>query len=424
MLVIRNGRVIDPKTKTDALLDILIDGKRIVQIAPDIKAPEGAEVIDASGLVVAPGLVDIHVHFREPGQTHKEDIHTGALAAAAGGVTSVVMMANTNPTISDVETLKEVLASAAKEAIHVYTNASITTQFDGEHLTDFKALLETGAVGFSDDGIPLESTKVLKLALDLANANGTFLAVHEEDPGLNGTLGFNESIAEKAFHICGATGVAEYAMIARDVMIAYDRQAHLHVQHLSKAESVEVVAFAQKMGAKITAEVAPQHFSKTEDLLLIKGANAKMNPPLRLESDRQAVIEGLKSGVISVIATDHAPHHADEKAVADITKAPSGMTGLETSLPLGLTNLVETGDLSLMALLEKMTINPASMYSFDAGYLAEGGPADLVIFADKEKRVVSEHFASKASNSPFIGEELTGVVKMTIADGEIVYQNK
>lgn len=421
MLLIKNGRVLDPKSQFDKVCDVLVDGKKVVKIAEQIEM-DAADVIDATGLVVAPGLIDIHVHFREPGQTHKEDIHTGALAAAAGGFTTVVMMANTNPTISDVETLKEVLASADKENIHIYTNATVTKNFDGQHLTDFKALLAAGAVSFSDDGIPLQSSKVVKEALDLAKANDTFIALHEEDPKLNGILGFNEGIARDKFHFCGATGVAEYSMIARDVMIAYDRQAHLHIQHLSKAESVKVVEFAQSLGAPVTAEAAPQHFSKTEDLLLIKGANAKMNPPLRTEKDRLAVIEGLKSGVISVIATDHAPHHADEKNVADITKAPSGMTGLETSLSLGLTNLVATGDLTLSELLTKMTVNPAGMYDFDAGYLAENGPADIVIFADKEERLVSEHFASKASNSPFIGEKLQGVVKYTICDGQIVYQ--
>ncbi|MGT2960637.1 dihydroorotase [Streptococcus caballi] len=421
MLLIKNGRVLDPKSQFDKVCDVLVDGKKVVKIAEQIEM-DAADVIDATGLVVAPGLIDIHVHFREPGQTHKEDIHTGALAAAAGGFTTVVMMANTNPTISDVETLKEVLASADKENIHIYTNATVTKNFDGQHLTDFKALLAAGAVSFSDDGIPLQSSKVVKEALDLAKANDTFIALHEEDPELNGILGFNEGIARDKFHFCGATGVAEYSMIARDVMIAYDRQAHLHIQHLSKAESVKVVEFAQSLGAPVTAEAAPQHFSKTEDLLLIKGANAKMNPPLRTEKDRLAVIEGLKSGVISVIATDHAPHHANEKNVADITKAPSGMTGLETSLSLGLTNLVATGDLTLSELLTKMTVNPAGMYDFDAGYLAENGPADIVIFADKEERLVSEHFASKASNSPFIGEKLQGVVKYTICDGQVVYQ--
>ncbi|MGT2957794.1 dihydroorotase [Streptococcus bovimastitidis] len=421
MLLIKNGRLMDPKTGFDAVRDILVSDGKVLKIAEEITESQ-AQVLDASGLVVAPGLVDIHVHFREPGQTHKENIHTGALAAASGGVTSVVMMANTNPVISDIETLEEVLASAAKESIHIYTNASVTKGFDGQNLTDFKALLAGGAVSFSDDGIPLESSKVLKEALLLAKENGTFIALHEEDPDLNGVLGFNEDIAEKHFHFCGATGVAEYSMIARDAMIAYDCQAHVHIQHLSKAESVKVVAFAQSMGAQVTAEVAPQHFSKTEDLLLEAGANAKMNPPLRRESDRQAVIEGLKSGVISVIATDHAPHHKGEKAVEKIWEAPSGMTGLETSLSLGITHLVEPGHLTLMELLEKMTINPASLYAFDAGYLAENGPADLVIFDPKADRLISEDFASKASNSPFIGETLKGKVVYTIADGQIVYQ--
>lgn len=421
MLLIKNGRVIDPKSGFDQIADVLVDGKKVVKIGQNLDQTAD-QVLDATGLVVAPGLVDIHVHFREPGQTHKEDIHTGALAAAAGGVTTVVMMANTNPTISDIATLKEVLASAAKEAIHIYTNATVTKNFDGQNLTDFKALLEAGAVSLSDDGIPLKSTKVVREALELAKANHTFIALHEEDPELNGILGFNENIAHEEFGFCGATGVAEYSMIARDAMIAHATQAHLHIQHLSKAESVKVVEFAQGLGAPVTAEVAPQHFSKTEDLLLVKGAMAKMNPPLRTESDRLAVIEGLKSGVISVIATDHAPHHTDEKAVADITKAPSGMTGLETSLSLGLTNLVETGDLSLSDFLAKMTSNPAALYDFDAGYLAENGPADIVIFADREDRIVSDQFASKASNSPFIGESLKGVVKYTICDGQIIYQ--
>lgn len=421
MLLIKNGRVIDPKSGFDQIADVLVDGKKVVKIGQNLDQTAD-QVLDATGLVVAPGLVDIHVHFREPGQTHKEDIHTGALAAAAGGVTTVVMMANTNPTISDIATLKEVLASAAKEAIHIYTNATVTKNFDGQNLTDSKALLEAGAVSLSDDGIPLKSTKVVREALELAKANHTFIALHEEDPELNGILGFNENIAHEEFGFCGATGVAEYSMIARDAMIAHATQAHLHIQHLSKAESVKVVEFAQGLGAPVTAEVAPQHFSKTEDLLLVKGAMAKMNPPLRTESDRLAVIEGLKSGVISVIATDHAPHHTDEKAVADITKAPSGMTGLETSLSLGLTNLVETGDLSLSDFLAKMTSNPAALYDFDAGYLAENGPADIVIFADREDRIVSDQFASKASNSPFIGESLKGVVKYTICDGQIIYQ--
>ncbi|HEL1612453.1 TPA: dihydroorotase [Streptococcus suis] len=420
MLLVKNGRVVDPQSGLDKVCDLLIDGKKIVKI-DDVITEDVEQIIDATGLVVAPGLVDVHVHFREPGQTHKEDIHTGALAAAAGGFTSVVMMANTSPTISTVETLKEVLESAKKEAIHIYSVATITNQFDGQHLTDFPALLEAGAVAFSDDGIPLTNAGVVRKAMKLAKAHDCLISLHEEDPDLNGILGLNEQVAERHFHVCGATGVAEYSMVARDVMIAYETGARVHIQHLSKAESVKVVEFAQGLGAKVTAEVAPQHFSRTEDLLLTKGANAKMNPPLRLESDRLAVIEGLKSGVITVIATDHAPHHADEKNVEDVTQAPSGMTGLETSLSLGLTHLVEDGHLSLMLLLEKMTINPAKLYGLDAGYLAENGPADLVIFDPNADRLVTADFASKSANSPFVGDSLKGKVCYTISDGQIVF---
>ncbi|MGQ7417024.1 dihydroorotase [Streptococcus suis] len=421
MLLVKNGRVLDPQSGLDKVCDILMDGSKIVKIAGSISEEVEQEVIDATGLVVAPGLVDVHVHFREPGQTHKEDIHTGALSAAAGGFTSVVMMANTNPTISNVETLKEVLDSAKKEAIHIYSVATITDHFDGQNLTDFPALLEAGAVAFSDDGIPLTNAGVVRKAMKLAKEQGCLISLHEEDPDLNGVLGLNEQVAEKHFHVCGATGVAEYSMVARDVMIAYETGARVHIQHLSKAESVKVVEFVQGLGANVTAEVAPQHFSRTEDLLLTKGANAKMNPPLRLESDRLAVIEGLKSGVISVIATDHAPHHADEKNVEDLTQAPSGMTGLETSLSLGLTHLVEEGHLTLVQLLEKMTINPAKLYGLDAGYLAENGPADLVIFDPNANRLVTADFASKSDNSPFVGDSLKGQVLYTIANGQIVF---
>lgn len=421
MLLIKNGRVLEPRSGMDQVCDVLVADGKIVRMAVQIEE-SAAEVIDATSLVVAPGLVDVHVHFREPGQIHKEDIHTGAMAAMAGGFTSVVMMANTSPAISTVETLREVLDSAAKEKISIYSVATITQNFDGQNLTDMPALLEAGAVAFSDDGIPLTDAGVLRKAMLEAKKLDKLVSLHEEDPNLNGVLGLNEGVAEKHFHICGATGVAEYSMVARDVMIALETGAKTHIQHLSKAESVKVVAFAQELGARVTAEVTPQHFSRTEDLLLTKGANAKMNPPLRLESDRLAVIEGLKSGVISVIATDHAPHHADEKGVEDITKAPSGMTGLETSLSLGLTHLVAEGHLTLLELLEKMTINPARLYELEAGYLAENGPADVVVFDPTVERVVSGQFASKSGNSPFVGDSLLGQVRYTIAKGEVVYQ--
>ncbi|MDR1606462.1 MAG: dihydroorotase [Streptococcaceae bacterium] len=420
MKLIKNGRVIDPKTAFDGQADIMIDGHKIVKIGANLSA-EAATVIDATGKIVAPGLIDVHVHFREPGQTHKEDIHTGSLAAARGGFTTVVMMANTNPTVSTVETLTEVLASANREAIHVKSVATITKGFDGQNLTDFEALLAAGAVGFSDDGIPFTDAGRVRAAMQAAAKFDTILSLHEEDPQLTGVLGINDGAVAHKCGVTGAPAVSEYSMVARDAMLALDTKARVNFQHLSSGESVDVVRFAKSLGAHVSAEVTPQHFSITEAAILTHGTKAKLNPPLRRESDIKKLIAGLQDGTIDVIATDHAPHTEAEKA-QDIIKAPSGMTGLETSLSLGLTHLVAPGHLSLMALLEKMTINPAQLYRFDAGYLAENGPADLVIFDADAVRQVADDFASKASNTPFIDQHLQGVIAYTICDGEIVYQ--
>ena len=300
MKLIKNGRVIDPKSQFDALADILIDGQKIVAIGQDLTR-EDAEIIDATGKIVAPGLIDIHVHFREPGQTHKEDIHTGSLAAARGGFTTVVMMANTNPTVSTVETLTEVLSSASRENIHVKSVATITDKFDGQTLTDFEALLKAGAVGFSDDGIPFTDAGQVRKAMQKAVDFDTILALHEEDPQLTGVLGINDGAVA---HQCGVTGaptVSEYSMVARDAMLALDTKARVHFQHLSAGESVDVVRFAKAMGARITAEVTPQHFSITEDAILTHGTNAKLNPPLRRTSDIEKLIIGLQDGTIDVV---------------------------------------------------------------------------------------------------------------------------
>ena len=420
MKLIKNGRVIDPKSQFDARADILIDGQKIIAIGQDLTQAD-AEIIDATGKIVAPGLIDGHVHFREPGQTHKEDIHTGSLAAARGGFTTVVMMANTNPTVSTVETLTEVLSSASRENIHVKSVATITDKFDGQTLTDFEALLKAGAVGFSDDGIPFTDAGQVRKAMQKAVDFDTILALHEEDPQLTGVLGINDGAVA---HQCGVTGaptVSEYSMVARDAMLALDTKARVHFQHLSAGESVDVIRFAKSLGAQVTAEVTPQHFSITEDAILTHGTSAKLNPPLRRSSDIEKLIVGLQDGTIDVIATDHAPHTHAEKD-QEFTKAPSGMIGLETSLSLGLTHLVAPGHLSLMSLLEKMTSNPAQVMRLDAGYLAENGAADLVIFDADAVRKVTTDFASKSSNSPFVGNQLQGVIAYTICDGEIVYQ--
>lgn len=421
-LLIKNGRLIDPKSKRDEVVDVLIESNKISKIGSNLTVGN-AEIIDATGLVVAPGLIDVHVHFREPGQTHKETIHSGAKAAAAGGFTTVVMMANTKPILSTPKVLTETLEIADQEDIKIEAVGSITQDFDGEHLTDFDALREAGAVGFSDDGIPLTDAGVLRKALQKAKLTDSLLSIHEEDPNLIGTLGVNDG---EVAHQCGFTGaptVSEYSMMARDAMIAYETGARLHIQHLSAGESVEVVRFAKNLGAKITAEVTPQHFSITEQMIFEQGTNAKLNPPLRRTADIDKIIEGLKDGTIDVIATDHAPHTHEEKNVS-IDKAPSGMIGLETSLQLGLTNLVAKGHLTLSELLTKMTVNPAKLYEFDAGYLAENGPADLVIFDATTDITVSETFISKACNSPFINKQLKGKVAYTICEGKIIYQGE
>ncbi|NLH35385.1 MAG: dihydroorotase [Lactococcus chungangensis] len=420
MKLIKNGRVIDPKSQFDAIADILIDGQKIIAIGQDL-VREDAEIIDATDKIVAPGLIDIHVHFREPGQTHKEDIHTGSLAAARGGFTTVVMMANTNPTVSTVETLSEVLSSADRESIHVKSVATITDKFDGQTLTDFESLLKAGAAGFSDDGIPFTDAGRVRRAMQKAASFNTILVLHEEDPQLTGVLGINDGAIAHQCGVIGAPTVSEYSMVARDAMLALDTKARVHFQHLSAGESVDVIRFAKSLGAQVTAEVTPQHFSITEDAILTHGTSAKLNPPLRRSSDIEKLIVGLQDGTIDVIATDHAPHTHAEKD-QEFTKAPSGMIGLETSLSLGLTHLVAPGHLSLMSLLEKMTSNPAQVMRLDAGYLAENGAADLVIFDADAVRKVTTDFASKSSNSPFVGNQLQGVIAYTICDGEIVYQ--
>ena len=420
MKLIKNGRVIDPKSQFDARADILIDGQKIIAIGQDLTQAD-AEIIDATGKIVAPGLIDGHVHFREPGQTHKEDIHTGSLSAARGGFTTVVMMANTNPTVSTVETLTEVLSSAAREKIHVKSVATITDKFDGQTLTDFESLLKAGAAGFSDDGIPFTDAGRVRRAMQKAASFDTILVLHEEDPQLTGVLGINDGAIAHQCGVIGAPTVSEYSMVARDAMLALDTKARVHFQHLSAGESVDVIRFAKSLGAQVTAEVTPQHFSITEDAILTHGTSAKLNPPLRRSSDIEKLIVGLQDGTIDVIATDHAPHTHAEKD-QEFTKAPSGMIGLETSLSLGLTHLVAPGHLSLMSLLEKMTSNPAQVMRLDAGYLAENGAADLVIFDADAVRKVTTDFASKSSNSPFVGNQLQGVIAYTICDGEIVYQ--
>ena len=420
--------MIDPKSGFDGIADIIIKDGKIKKILKKAEASEvqealpetGEEVIDASGLIVAPGLIDVHVHFRDPGLTYKEDIETGAAAAKAGGFTTVVMMGNTKPVIDNEETLRYVLEKGEQTGIHVLSAANITKGMKGKELTDMEALRAQGAAGFTDDGVPIMDVKLLMKAMEMAKKLDVPLSFHEEDPGFIINNGINRGAVSEALGIGGSPRVAEDSLVARDCMIALYTGACVNVQHISSKNAVAAVALAKKLGADVWAEVTPHHLTLDETAVLEFGSLAKMNPPLRTKEDREALIVALKDGTIDMIATDHAPHSKEEKE-KPLTEAPSGIIGLETSLPLCVTELVKKGHLSYVELFEKMCLNPARLYRLDSGYLAEGGPADLVIFDDQEEFAAGP-FESKSSNSPFTGRKMFGKVKTTICSGKAVYQ--
>ena len=422
-MFIKNGRVVDSVTGTDEIMNIIIKDNIIEEVGHDISIDEtdNVTVIDATGLVVAPGLMDTHVHFRDPGFTYKEDIITGAAAAARGGFTSVVCMANTKPAVDNIETLDYIQKKGETTGIHVMQTAAVTKELKGTELVDMDALADAGAVGFTDDGIPIMDEHVLTMAMKKAAELDLPISLHEEDPEFIIKSGVNQGkVAEQLG--CGASSTAEDVMVARDCVLALHTGASVCIQHISSGNSVELVRTAKKLGADVHAEATPHHFTLTEDAVLKYGTNARMNPPLRTEDDRAKIIEGIKDGTIDMIVTDHAPHSEEEKA-KPLESAPSGITGLETSLALGIKSLVEPGHISLMKLMELMSKNPAEFYRMVPGSVTKGAPADLVIFGEKETWTVrKEDFASKASNSPFIGWELPGKVHYTICSGKIVYQ--
>lgn len=425
MILIKNGRVIDPAKGTDDVMDMVIDGGKIKAMGHYPENGEYETVIDASGLTVGPGLIDVHVHFRDPGLTYKEDIGTGAAAAKKGGFTTVVTMANTKPPVDSEETVRYVLEEGKKTGIHVLPAACVSVGMKGQELTDMDALKAAGAVGFTDDGIPLMDQRLVRQAMLKAKELDVPLSFHEEDPAFISENGIHAGEAAKALGIQGSPALAEDALVARDCMLALHTGASVNIQHISSVNSVRMVKLAKELGADVTAEVTPHHFTLTESAVLEHGAMAKMNPPLRTEKDRLGIIEGIRDGSIDMIATDHAPHSAEEKAVEPVWKAPSGIIGLETALALAVTNLVKPGHLAMVQLMEKMSLNPAKLYRFDKGSVAEGADADLVIFDENERWTVTEDdIASKSHNTPFIGAELYGRVKYTICGGRIVYEDK
>lgn len=438
MLIIKNGHVVDPKSGIDDIMDLIIVQGKIMTMgtgAADTylagisagiggvsKANSAIQIIDAAGMIVAPGLIDVHVHFRDPGFTYKEDIQTGAAAAAKGGFTTVICMANTKPAVDNVDTLEYVLAEGAKTPINVMTAANITIGMKGETLTDMETLKAHGAAGFTDDGIPLKDAALVKKAMEEAVRLNVPLSFHEEDPSLIENNGINRGAVSEQLGIGGSPAVAEDVLVARDCMLALHTGAVIDIQHISSGHSVRMVKLAKQLGAHVMAEVTPHHFSLDETAILKHGTLAKMNPPLRTAADREEILRGLKEDVIDIIATDHAPHSEEEK-FRPLTQAPSGIIGLETALALGVTNLVRAGHISMLKLIEKMSFNPAILYHLEEhkGWIGQGADADLVIFdPDEAWTVTRETLHSKSCNTPFLGETLYGKVRYTICGGKII----
>ena len=423
MTVILNAHILSPADNLDINGNILIKDGMVSDIMEgSIKDfPADAKVIDAKGAYAAPGFVDVHTHFRDPGQTEKEDIHSGAQAAAAGGYTTVICMANTVPAVDSIETLSYVKEKASGENIHILQCASVTVGREGKELTDFGGLLKAGAAGFTDDGSPVMDENLVKTAMKNAASLNAVLSFHEEAPEYVGVAGINEGKVSEEMGIRGADREAEISMVKRDLPLALESGCRIDIQHVSARETVELIREAKKKDSLnlIHAEATPNHFSMTEDHVRKHGSLVKINPPLRTEEDRRAIIEGLKDGTIDLIANDHAPHTIEDKR-KEFPKCMSGIIGLETAFSLGIKNLIDTGDLALEDLITLMSVNPAAVYGLDAGHIRIGHPADIVIFDPKE-HTLYDHFKSKAVNSPFLGSNLPGRILHTIAGGKIVY---
>ena len=424
MILLKGGRVIDPASGYDKIADVLIKEDRILDIGENIATDDfsdSVQVVDCNGCIVGPGLVDVHTHFRDPGLTYKEDIITGAKAAAAGGYTSVILMANTKPTVDSVETLRYVLERGKQTDIHVYSCGAVTKGLQGAELTDFEELKGAGAIGLTDDGIPLLDDSIAEKAMEEAAKHGMVLSFHEEDPKYIENNGINRGAASDYYNIGGSSREAEISMVRRDLEMAGKTGATINIQHVSAKETVELIREAKKKyPGKIYAEATPHHIALDENAAIKYGTHAKMNPPLRTEEDRRAIIEGLADGTIDFIATDHAPHSREEKE-KKITEAPSGIIGLETALPIAHEILIRQFKMSFLKVFCKMSFNPASLYGISAGKLAKNEIADVVVFDENLVKKYEKTF-SKSQNSPFLGHIFEGNVVMTICGGRIIYR--
>ncbi len=420
-LLIKGGRVIDPAHSIDGHLDVYIEDGTIARLGTDLHVP-GAQILDASGLIAAPGLVDIHVHLREPGFEAKETVATGCAAAAKGGVTTLVAMPNTRPATDCPEIVALVRDKAAPTGVNVLPAGAVTVGQKGQELTDFAALKAAGVPALTDDGVPIQNLALLRQAMRGAKKLGLPLLDHCEDRDMVQNYAVNEGEASRKLGLPGRPAIAEELQIMRDVMLAEETGAHVHICHISTGKGVDIVRQAKARSVRVTCETCPQYFTLTEDEVLRQGAMARVNPPLRTQADVEAIRAGLADGAIDAIVTDHAPHTAGEKS-KPLPDAPSGMVGLETSLALSLTGLYHSGLLPLSRVVSLMSASPAALLGLDKGTLGMGRDADLILFdPNLEWTIDKEKFVSKGRNTPFHARTVRGKVKYTISRGNIIYQ--
>ena len=421
-LLLKNGYVIDEANGFEGIADILAEDGKIVKCASDLQE-DADEIIDCTGKHIIPGICDMHVHFRDPGQTHKEDIITGSEAAAAGGVTAVACMPNTTPVVDNEETVKYIIEKAKKAKVKVYPIGCITKGQKGEELCDFIELKNAGCVAVSDDGKPVRSARMMARAMVKAHYAGLRVISHCEDPDIIAGGIINSGEVSKELGIKGMHRMSEDTQTAREVVMAGDLEMPIHIAHVSTFSSMMIVRLAARCGIMVTSETCPHYFTLTDEKLLTRDADYRMNPPLRTAQDVTAITEGVCDGTIDCIVTDHAPHAPEEKA--DFEKAPNGVVGLETSLAVTLTQLYHTGKISLKRIVRLMCVNPRKILGIPGGSFSEGAPADITVFDINEEWTVDpEKLHGKSKNTCFKGMTLKGKVKMTIVDGKVVYEDK
>ena len=421
-ILLKNGRLIDYKTHKDEVTDILINDSKVEKIAKDINE-KADKIIDCTKFNIIPGMIDMHCHLREPGFEYKETIETGAKSAVCGGFTTICPMPNTKPTPDSAIILQKIIDEAKRVNLcNILPFSSVTKGEKGEELVDFEEMKKAGAIGFSDDGMPVVNSRIMRQAMIEADKQGSFVSSHCEEKSVSSGA-INAGEVARKLGVEGVLPEAEEIMAAREIVISETNNVRAHICHISTKTSKDMIRDAKKRGVKVTCETCPHYFTFTVDEVLKSGSNAKMNPPLREEKDRKAIIEGLKEGTIDAIITDHAPHSEEEKA-QELSKAPNGIIGFETALSAEIMNLIDTGDLNYFDLVRLTSYNPARLLKIDRGTIEEGKIADITIFDPNEKYMYTKDMiVSKSKNSPFIGKELKGRVKYTIVKGKIVYED-